>query len=219
MSMADDLLQAAADLVTAGASMQEPEFYDMAMTGEGEPAMLPWEASPWRETYEEAARWVGMDDHVLDLGCGTGRFLGMLAAKGYRGLLQGMDFSPLAVKEAKRYLGDYFPDSIDFAHRVKLDVQDLRGYTPPKADTYVCLEVLEHLADDLEVVASLPPGSRFIFSVPSYMSASHVRAFPLVSQVFTRFEPLLDIRRWRKHQWSPGMLIHVCDSHRRAGGW
>lgn len=45
--------------------------------------------------------WLTPDSRVLDLGCGYGRTLGELAARGYRHL-HGLDPSPVMVAEARR---------------------------------------------------------------------------------------------------------------------
>lgn len=217
-----DLLGTAAALVAAGASMQEPEFYDAALTGDGEPAMLPLHASPWLPVYQEAARWIPSSAPVVDLGCGTGRFLALLAQTSHHATLAGVDFAAAAVAEARNYLRGVFDDDVDFYHRCTFDVIDLREWQPASGmdrSSFVCLEVLEHLVDDLDLVARVPAGAQLVFSVPSYMSASHVRCFTSISSVFHRFGGLLDIRRWSKYEFGAGNLIHICDSVRRAGTW
>jgi trans-aconitate methyltransferase len=217
-----DLLGTAAELVEQGYSMQEPEFYDAAMTGDGEPAMLPLRHSPWRPVYEEAARWIPSSAPVLDLGCGTGRFLAHLAQTSHHAALAGVDFAPAAVAEARNYVRSVFEDEMDFYHRCSIDVADLREWQPQpgtERTTFVCLEVLEHLVDDLGLVRRIPPGAQLVFSVPSYMSASHVRCFRTIESVFEHFGPYLDIRRWAKFEFGAGNVIHICDSTRRAGAW
>lgn len=213
-----DLLGAAAALVEAGASMQEPDFYDAAMTGAGEPAMLPWQQSPWLPIYMAAARMVPSDTPVVDLGCGTGRFLAYLSQQP-RGLLTGVDFSPAAIAEARQYLLDLTDeDQTTFYHRFRLQVSDLRTWTPtyvPPTTVFTCLEVLEHLVDDLDVISNIPEGHRLVFSVPSYLSASHVRCFPSIRSVYDRFHHLLLIRRWQLVDFGKNMVVHVCDSTRK----
>ncbi len=64
----------------------EPSFYDSAMTDPDEPAMLELEDSPWLELYRQASWWIPNGHHVLDLGCGTGRFAEQL--KGLQDILK-----------------------------------------------------------------------------------------------------------------------------------
>jgi SAM-dependent methyltransferase len=202
-----DLLGSAAALVERGVPMDSPEFYDAAMTGAGEPAMLELEHSPWLPIYEEAARWIPTSANVVDLGCGTGRFLACVGRTSHRGRRHGVDFSPAAIKEARRYA------------RATFEVADLREWRPDEPATFTCIEVLEHLADDLDLVARIPTGSQFIFSVPSYLSASHVRCFPSLRDVFGRFGHLVEIRRWSLIRFTETNVVHVLDSTRRTGAW
>lgn len=218
-----DLLGTAAGYVEQGGSMQEAEFYDLAMTGDGEPAMLPVYESPWLPIYSEAARWIPSSAPVVDLGCGTGRFLALLAQTSHHATMRGVDFSPAAVAEARNYLRSVFDDELDFYHRVTVDVADLREWKPdPQAapnTTYTCLEVLEHIENDLGVVSAVPAGAQFIFSVPSYLSASHVRAFTSLREVFERFGHLVRIVRWTLVDFGGGNVVHVVDSRRRVDAW
>jgi SAM-dependent methyltransferase len=203
--------------------MQEPDFYDAAMTGDGEPAMLPLELSPWLPIYDEAARWIPSTAPVVDLGCGTGRFLARLATTTHHGRLAGVDFSPAAIAEAVSYLRGYFADDVDFCHRVRLSVEDLRDWQPDRVretgTVYTCIEVLEHLADDLDLIRRIPAAARFVFSVPTYMSASHVRCFPNLRDVFGRYWPSLAISRWTLVDFGNGNAVHVCDSTKRTAPW
>lgn len=203
-----DLLGSAAALVERGVPMDSPAFYDAAMTGEGEPAMLPLERSPWLPIYEEAARWIPTSADVVDLGCGTGRFLACVAQTSHRGHRHGVDFSPAAVEEARSY-----------NQRGTFEVADLREWQPDGPATFTCIEVLEHLADDLDVVARVPEGCQFIFSVPSYLSASHVRSFPSLRDVFERYGSLVELRRWSLVKFTDTNVVHVMDSVRRTGAW
>lgn len=225
-----DLLGTAAELVEHGASMQEPDFYDAAMTGDGEPAMLPLDQSPWKPIYDEAARWIPSSAPVVDLGCGTGRFIARLLRTSHTGHITGVDFSPAAIAEARSYLaretGDEWSsdpvDAVTVYQRVTLKVADLRDWQPDAGSSrtvFVCVEVLEHLEDDLDLVHRIPAGVQFVFSVPSYMSASHVRCFPTLRAVFERYGHLLAIRRWTLVDFGGGNIVHVCDSTRRADAW
>lgn len=208
-----DLLGSALALVERGVSMQEAEFYDAAMTGDGEPAMLPYEESPWLPVYREAARFAPNSRDVVDLGCGTGRFAAYLLSTSFAGSYLGLDFSHLAVAEARAYVR---------SSRATFEVADLRSWQPNRlqaSSTFICLEVLEHLEHDRGLIRALPAGSQLVFSVPSYMSASHVRCFPQLGQVFARYGDILDIRGWRRVDFSDTNIVHVCDSVRRAGIW
>jgi hypothetical protein len=51
----------------------------------------------------------------------------------------------------------------------------------------MCLEVLEHLEKDREVVSLWPARTHCIISVPNYNSIGHVRVFETERQVLKRY--------------------------------
>lgn len=187
----------------------EAAFYDATM-GEGTAAALPLEDSPWRPLYEEAARWVNVWHPVVDLGCGTGRFLRALEQNGHRGHRAGVDFSEVVIRHARGYLT---------SSRNEFTVADLREWHPNPGragnTTYTCLEVLEHLTDDLDLVGRVPPGHQFVFSVPNYESEAHLRWFRGFGAVWERYEPFLTFRRWSLISFDDRKAVHVCDATRR----
>jgi trans-aconitate methyltransferase len=194
-------------------STTEADFYDRAMTEEGSPAMLPLEMSPWLPLYEEACSWISPPHPVVDLGCGTGRFIECLLNGINYGPVEGVDFSPSALREAARIL----PDD------TQLTNADLRTWEPnPNRlgnTTYVVLEVLEHLEDDLGLVRRIPPGHQLVFSVPSYESESHLRKFRNAGDIWARYANLLEFRRWSLILIDDRKAIHVCDTIRRQDAW
>lgn len=195
------------------------EFYDAALTGDGARAMVPAEDSPWYPIYREVARWLHGSEPLVDLGCGTGRFPIVANREGHSGSYSGFDFSPAAIDEATRYAAYAAPD-----YEATFETLDLREWQPddirPGATTYVCLEVLEHLDDDLALIGRIPSGHRLLFSVPNYGSASHVRRFESPADIWERYSPLLQLRRWSLIETGTnGHAIHVLDATRRTDSW
>lgn len=193
-------------------------FYDEAMTAPGAPSMLPLEESPWRPVYEEAARWI-LNDPVIDLGCGTGRFSQALYRQTRRSSYLGIDFSRAALAEAKRG----FSDGVLKYEGIKFRRQDLTRWKPESAlasnTIFTCLEVLEHLEGDLDLVGRIPPGFRLIFSVPNYPSAAHVRDFRTLGTIWERYSPLVTFARWSLIDLDGAHAIHLIDCKRRIESW
>lgn len=190
------------------------------MVEDGSPAMLPLADSGWEPLYREAASWVGVEEDVVDLGCGTGRLGHQLALNADRyGGYVGVDFSRAALDEADRYLAEHAPGL-----ERELRHDDLRTWAPSPTRAgncvYVCLETLEHLEDDVDLVRRVPPGHRLILSVPNYDSEAHLRTFRNASDLWERYGQLVTFRRWSLvdlggDRWR----VHLCDTVRRADSW
>jgi SAM-dependent methyltransferase len=206
----------------------EPAYYDEVMVERGSPAMLPLEKSGWLPLYEEAAWWIPPEEDVVDLGCGTARFGALLYQRGHYGGYVGLDFSVSALKEARRYVAHALvarprSDEDDpFVYEFRQ--QDLREWTPSPTRAgncvYVCLETLEHIVDDVDLVRRVPPGHRLIFSVPNYDSDAHIRTFRNVRDVWDRFSALLTFRRWSLVDLGgDAWRVHLCETVRRADAW
>lgn len=56
---------------------------------------------------------------------------------------------------------------------------------------FTALELLEHVTADVDLLERIPSGRKVVFSVPSYMSAGHVRKFKSVDAVCSRYERCL----------------------------
>ena len=55
----------------------------------------------------------------------------------------------------------------------------------------VAIEVLEHVEKDIEIFGNLRDGTFFIFSVPMFDSAAHVRHFKTPWSVYSRYCPYM----------------------------
>ena len=182
----------------------DADWYDLVMVEDGSPAMEPIEVSPWLLSYSEVAKMIDNDEAVVDLGCGTGRFEELLFRRGHYGPIAGIDWSNASLREARSYVSG----------EVDWQWADLDAWMPSSDDisiVYVCLEVLEHMEHDRELVAKIPSGCRLLLSVPNFWDQSHVRVFEDFVDVRERYGDLLDFRRWVM----AGRRIHVCETRRR----
>jgi hypothetical protein len=86
--------------------------------------------------------------------------------------------------------------------------------------TYVALEVLEHLADDVALVKRIPPRAKFVFSVPNFWSTAHVRIYNSVGVAFERFGAFLEFKSWEGiPAGSSRGMIHLYETFRRGDSW
>lgn len=180
-----------------------PEFYDARLAVPGTPLLADAEGGPYAALIAAALELVDPTADVVELGCGTGRFARELIARGV-GSYVGIDFAPGHIAEARRYVPD-----------AEFRLADLRTALIPRADVYVALEVLEHLEDDLGLLAELPFGSDVVLSVPSFDSASHVRTFPVRGDAVERYCGLLAIDEIRYIDHRRGHFFHLLRGRRR----
>jgi 2-polyprenyl-3-methyl-5-hydroxy-6-metoxy-1,4-benzoquinol methylase len=154
---------------------------------------VPYQDSPYYFVWSVIVDRLRRDGlkKVLEIGCGTGQLAAFLLHQGIE-TYTGIDFSPKAIAYARQAApsGRFIVD----------DAQTSSIYTEEQHDVLICTEVLEHIADDLSVVRRFRPGTRCLFSVPSYDSEGHVRFFSDAAAVKERYEnyfSTLDIAEFR----------------------
>jgi len=115
---------------------------------------------------------------VLDVGCGTGQFAAMARDRGLKAYC-GIDFSRQAVERARSVCPEF---RFEAANAMETDLFDALPY-----DAVTCLEFLEHVEHDREVLRRIPAGRRFYGSVPNFPDPAHVRHFSGLSEVRDRY--------------------------------
>lgn len=121
---------------------------------------------------------------VREIGCGTGQLAEYLRDENLADGYSGFDFSTSAVERARTRT------SLRFIQGDALDREMYKG----NYNTVICLEVLEHIQDDLLVLSFIPEGTNIIFSVPNFDDPSHVRWFTSERQIKRRFFRFVDIK-------------------------
>ena len=120
---------------------------------------------------------------VLEIGCGPGQLAAYLLDQGIEGYV-GLDFSPQAIEMARKH-----------APRGQFVVGDAREpaiHRTTEHGALICTEVLEHITDDLKVVAAFTAGKRCFCSVPNFPYESHVRHFTDAAEVAARYGRFFD---------------------------
>lgn len=143
------------------------EFFEPPITGSAEYYGVlqqnDWYYLEEKAEYEIAARWIGAEADVLEVGCGAGEFGRRLPRERYTGL----EFSPDAIQQAQQYQLKVYNESIEShsaANRTRYDV-------------CCSFQVLEHVSDPAAFLRGgidcLRPGGLLLFAVPS--ADSYVR--------------------------------------------
>ena len=122
---------------------------------------------------------------ILEVGCGTGAFA-QCAMENLSMTYSGFDFANVAIQKARERTG---PDDCFFVG----DARNAESYDRPY-DVIVCLEVLEHIERDLDVIALWRPGCDCICSVPNFDYPTHVRWFRTEEEIVSRYGGLISIR-------------------------
>jgi len=137
----------------------------------------------WPRGFDLILSYLPPGTNVLDLGCGNGRFLAFLVARGWHGSYLGLDNDPHLLRLAQQ--AAHRSSSVEAAF-VQADLLDpawqvgLAGRHPARI---VCLAVLHHIpgrSNRQRFVAScsalLPPGGLLILSAWQFLSAERLRS-------------------------------------------
>lgn len=147
-----------------------------------------------RERHGLAARWLpAHPTALLDAGCNTGEATREFAKRA--DYTAGVDFDPASVEAARQA-----NPGVDFA----VATLEALPFDDARFDTAVCLDVLEHVDDDLaalnELHRVLRPGGTLILTTPHRGLFGFLDPV-LVLQRFGRIPPEL-----HRHYTLPGML-------------
>ena len=141
-------------------------------------------APVWERIAHALDALAGPAPRVLDLGCGPGQFAEFLHARLPRATYCGLDFSGVAIAQARRRV-----PAFRFEQR-ELPLAAFDDLAP--FDVVVCTEVLEHVEADREILAALPRGTPVLATVPSFDSFGHLRVFRDADAVRQRYGSLFE---------------------------
>lgn len=131
-------------------------------------------------------------EKIFEGGCGTGQFAQMLLENGKNYQL-GIDFSIEAIRIAK---------NMNLENEEKFKVWDLFDDLKIDYDLFLCLEVLEHIDNDLGVLERIGKNKKIILSVPNFKDYAHVRRFMNKEEIISRYGEIIKINNIEMHKIS-----------------
>lgn len=146
---------------------------------------------------------------VFEFGCGTGQLAEMLHDNKFVSYF-GIDFSEEAIRIAKLINANNFTFVVGDILNMCLpkDVDDEGEKTPQ----IICCETLEHIEKDKEFINRLRevyPGSRIVFTVPTFNDAAHVRYFKDLFGGYFYYKPLFS--KVITYEKFGGWLLFECE--------
>ena len=160
------------------------EWYDMVYSAAAA-YRKPYYTSPYYPGWLVLAARIhraGVES-VIDLGCGPGQFACLMRDQGMK-QYTGIDFSGICIKRARTVCPAYT--------FIQDDLTDSRYLKMLKYDAVVICEFLEHIDDDLTILANIPRGAWIYATVPDFMCKGHVRCFHDVGEVANRYGHFMD---------------------------
>ena len=149
--------------------------------------------------YQHVANIVSGLDRFLDMGCGSGNFEQVLPVGK---IYVGIDHCSEALEIAQRNSLRDRPHFLESELIPFMTAIDLRLF-----DTFVFIEVLEHIVDDTKLINMIPPGKRVLITVPNYYSGGHVRYFESLNEVVDRYD-MLTLEHSEEYKY-PGSAFYI----------
>lgn len=158
-----------------------PEFYT------GKSYLNPKTIQRYTPIYKQAIDWIlkyGKGKKIVDLGCGAGVFAEMVKNTGLTDYI-GFDFSPDMIKLSEERVPEF-----------EFLLSDLTTPLFLEPYTFVALEVLEHIKDDLAVIKNISSSSLIIISLPTFDAKGHVRRFKNKETAEKRYSKFIEFKKY-----------------------
>lgn len=152
--------------------VRDASFYDWAYQAYEDSRSMD---SHLRPVWEKALDFA--EGSLLDLGCGAGQLARLALDRGMK-YQKGVDFSEEAVRLAR----ERCPEAEFICAGIMWWVGS------GESDTYVLVEVLEHLVDDTLFMRRLRASQKVVYSVPNVLCSGHTRAFDSLVDVLSRYD-------------------------------
>ncbi len=154
--------------------------------------------------FERVLQCIPANANVLDIGCGAGLVLGLLARSGRIANAVGIDADANALQRALRMAKRVLPTHLEFRH-----TSSTVDWPTTLFDCVLLIDVLHHIAPRaqnsflLAVLDRVRPGGRFVYK--------DMAARPILHAVANRAHDLLLARQWIKYV-APDVVAQVAES-------
>lgn len=159
------------------------EHYDYIFEHRKDKYRCPPEASPYYLLWTAVLGLIKEPVKILDVGCGPGQFAELCARAGHEYI--GLDWSQVAIEAGREGPGEF--------HLVDVIQSENRTHFKEDYDVATFVEFLEHVPNDLEILADVPQGRAVILTVPDYGGREHFRFFKDLEEVTQRYRPLIAV--------------------------
>jgi len=157
------------------------EHYDYIFENRRDKYRCPPEESPYYPLWTAVLGLIKGPVKILDVGCGPGQFAELCVKAGHEYI--GLDWSRVAIEAGREGPGEF--------HLV--DLQKDRTHFKEDYDVATFVEFLEHVPNDLEILADVPQGRTVILTVPDYGGKEHFRFFKDLDEVTQRYRPIIAV--------------------------
>ncbi|MDR1036672.1 MAG: methyltransferase domain-containing protein [Deltaproteobacteria bacterium] len=141
--------------------------------------------------------------NVADLGCGTGRFTGVMTDKNQKPeVYLGVDMSHDRIKRARAAFPGW-----SFIYGDFNDPNVRQEYE--RREAFLLLNVLDTIEDDLGFLEHVPQGKPLIFSMPRTEREGSLRFFPDMFALRERYSSLISIKSVGRFKDAEGALSMV----------
>jgi 2-polyprenyl-3-methyl-5-hydroxy-6-metoxy-1,4-benzoquinol methylase len=140
---------------------KDSKFYDAAY--HRAKYLTHYTLTRWYERFQLTANRIGLDERVLEIGCGTGQLANLLFDEQKR-TYKGYDFSERAIEVCNGL--DLDPMSFEVGNAYNHELY--KDY-----DVFLCCETLEHLQDK-EVLKLVEKGKKIVLSLPDFAADNHL---------------------------------------------
>ena len=154
--------------------------------------------------FDRVLPWIPASATVLDVGCGAGLVLGLLASTGRMSPAVGIDADTNALQRAVR-----MAERMRFAHLEFRRTMDPADWPTASFDCVLLIDVLHHIASRaqngflLAVLDRVRPGGRFVYK--------DMAARPILHAIANRAHDLLMARQWISYV-APDVVAQVAES-------